>query len=325
MFVVAGCGPSFNIDLNLDAGPVVGDKGFATFSFVDGCPGSDPLVGCPQQLPSFAIGSRARFVIGSVTGDADDQHRLALAELQSSNPAVVIAGRDAAGLVVLSSIAAGEAALELKADGAVIDSITVHVEPIASMATHAGPPAVVLKGVRFAVGVDAHGPKGELLFAHAAIVAKTFGGLVLDTDTSGFFTGSEQVVVRSDIAGEVRVEFMAGNVSTQTDIHVVSRDEITSIDVTEPFGSASNTNKAHVVADARVGDVLVSGGPGCDWSIVSGGGPGAALAAGVDDNANGNNLFHLYNSAVVFGSGDTVVECQASDTVVGRHTIHFAP
>src|SRR4051794_5651967 len=54
MVVVAGCGPSFDIDFDIAAGPVVGDRRFATFSFVDGCPGSDPLFGCPQQLPSFA-------------------------------------------------------------------------------------------------------------------------------------------------------------------------------------------------------------------------------------------------------------------------------
>jgi len=91
----------------------------------DGCSGAQPLWGCPKEVPRLAVGSQARFVIGSVSGTADDEHRLGRAEANSLNRSVVSANRDEAGLLVLDAIAPGATTVELVDNGEVIDTVKI--------------------------------------------------------------------------------------------------------------------------------------------------------------------------------------------------------
>jgi hypothetical protein len=77
-------------------------------------------------------------------------------------------------------------------------------------------------------------------------------------------------------------------------------------------------------AGARTTETRVNGGPACDWSIVSGGGLGAALSSSVGDPF-ADTLFVFHDAAIAYGSGDMIVECRANDEVFAQHTIHFAP
>src|SRR5262245_36745550 len=89
--LLAGCAADMDLDLDVDLGPgpIAGERGAITLSFVDGCPGSQPLWGCPKEMPLFAVGATARFVVGSVSGTADDERRLARAQANSLHRGVV--------------------------------------------------------------------------------------------------------------------------------------------------------------------------------------------------------------------------------------------
>ena len=318
---VAACHPSIDFDLDLDPGPIDGEKGFATFSFVDGCPGADPLFGCRKQLPGFAMGSRARFVVGSISGDPADDQRLERAKASTLDPNVAIAGRDADGFLVLASVAPGDTTIRLMEDGDELETLSVHVEKITSMETYEWPPPDVITGARFGAAVEAYGTFRTPLYARGAITATTTNGLVLDNDNSGYFTASEQVAVRAEKPGDVDVIFRAGDVSTESTFHIVAREDITDIAISELYPDAGAT-KVRMFADIKAGDTAVRGGPACEWSIVSGGGPGAAISSSVDDDLD-NAWFTLYNAAIVYGEGDMTVECRANDRVVGQHTLHL--
>lgn len=321
LLVTSACHPSFDFDVDLDPGPVVGDRGFATLSFVDGCVGSDVLFGCPKHLPAFATDSRARFVIGSMSGDTDDEHRVERAKVTSSDSRIVIANRDDDGLLQVLPVGTGDATVELTDDGDVIDSIGIHIEPIGSLIVPTEETPTVLAGATFAAVVDAHSPSGERLWAHGAITPSTSGGLSLVPGAEGYFTNSEQFGVRGDVPGLARVEFRAGDAWTEGQFHLVSRDDITEVAIGE-FYPEPGATKIRLVASAKAGAAGVRGGPACDWRIASGGGPGAALSPRVDDDLDATWLT-LYNSAAVFGEGDVVVECRANDRVVAQHAMHL--
>jgi hypothetical protein len=162
-----------------------------------------------------------------------------------------------------------------------------------------------------------------LLYARGAIEARTFDGLVVDPEATGYFIASEQFAVKSDITGDVGIEFSAAGHSVTSTFHIVNRTEITEVELLDVFADPT-TNKGRVEAVAKINGVTVRGGPACSWSIVSGGGPGAALAASAGNDL-GNPLFVIYNSAIVYGSGDIVVECRANKRVAAQHTIQLAP
>ena len=318
------CGPSIDVDLDLDPGPVIGERGNVTFNFVDGCPGADVLFGCPETLPNFAIGSQARFVIGSVTGNADDEARLRRAKARTADRAVMGASRDADGLLFLDSFGAGATTIQIVQDGEVLDTIRVEVAPIVRLdAGDSAMPALHLVGTTFPAAVTAYGPANQQLYAHGAIATRTVDGLALDPDRSGYFTTSEQFAVTGDTPGYAKLEVWTDTVYDSTQFQIVTRDDITEVTITEITPTAG-TSKIHLAAGAKIDGRMVNGGPLCDWRVVSGGGPGVALSSAVGD-AFTTSLFVLYDSAIVFGSGDTVVECRANDRVVAQHTIQFAP
>ncbi|HUQ53468.1 MAG TPA: hypothetical protein VM692_14675, partial [Gammaproteobacteria bacterium] len=114
--VVAACDPidfEFDLDLDFGGGPITGEHGAATFSLVDGCPDGNFLFGCPKTMPAFAVGARARMVIGSVSGDADHEQQLATAQFVVSDPSVLAFGRDADGFVVMQALGEGTAMIEI--------------------------------------------------------------------------------------------------------------------------------------------------------------------------------------------------------------------
>ncbi|HUS31881.1 MAG TPA: hypothetical protein VMZ53_25445 [Kofleriaceae bacterium] len=339
---VAACDPmgDFDIDLSgLEPGPIAGDRGAVTFALVDGCPGGNFLFGCDKTMPAFAVGARARFVIGSASGSPSDEAKLAKATFVVSDPRVAAVGRDAEGFVVLSALADGSAVIEVDDEnGDVIDSISVDVERVVSLKGDMA--TTVLEGARLGASVIATGTSGRALFAHGAVVATLTGGIELDADPSGFFMSSEQVVIRvgkllpPDTNSETEptesiartrpahIVWSTGAVSTDVSYTIVTRDDITSVKVSELWHEPS-AYKQNLHADAKVGEKYVRGGPACDWRIVSGGGDGAALASGVGDDTHSG--FAFFDSALVYGNGDMTVECRVNERVVGEMTVHLGP
>ena len=323
LVLVAACdpGPDLDLDIDLGPGPIAGERGAVTFSFVDGCTGSQPLWGCPKIMPTLAVGSQMRLVAGSVSGEAADERRLARAKATSLDQGVASASRDEGGLLVIDAIAPGVTTVELVDDGEVIDELSIHIEPIARLQTDTSSPApTVLVGSRFAAPVDAFGPSGSRLYAHGAIGAQTFDGLELDTEATGFFTASDQFVVRSNTPGDVRIEFFVERASAESSFRIATRAEITEISVSDLFADPTS-NKGRLEATPKIDGVAVRGGPACDWQVVSG---NAVLTSAVGDNIN-NPLFVIYDSAIVYGNGEVVVECRANERVVAQHTLQLAP
>jgi hypothetical protein len=347
--VMAACDPmgdfEFDIDLSgLEPGPIHGEYDAVTFSLVDGCPNGNFLFGCPKTMPRFAVGSRARFVIGSVSGDPADDRRLASAQFVVSHPEVAAMGRDAEGFVVLESLAEGNALVEIDdEDGELIDMIHVNVEHIVSLKGDSA--TTILGGARVGASVAATGTSGGLLFARGAVVATLTGGLVLDEDSSVFFTGSDELAIRSiDLSpipplgetetpptsatiaargpGAGHITWTAGAVTATVDYTIVSRADITSAKVSELWHEP-DAHKQWLHADSKVGETYVRGGPACDWRIVSGGGDGAAIASGVGDDTHSELAF--FDSALVYGAGAMTVECRVNDQVSGQYTVQLGP
>ena len=324
--LVAACDPmgDFDLDLSgLEAGPIQGDQGVVTFALVDGCASGDWLFGCSKDMPPFAVGARVKFVVGAVSEDPRAQEIVDHATFEVSNPGVVGVGHDADGFVVMQAVAQGSATVELhdSKDGDLIDTIAVHVEPIAWMVGEAK--RTVLVGSRVGVKVHAQAQYGETLYARGAIVATLSGGLELDADNSGFFMTSDQVAVRATTPGDAKITFTAGPTSIDVPYQLVARDEITSVSVQE-FWHEPGANKQRIIAGAKVGETGVRGGPACDWRIVSGGGDGAALASGAGEDTT-DELFVFYDSALVYGEGDMTVECRVNDQAMGQTTVHLGP
>lgn len=341
---LAACNPvdfEFDLDLSgLEPGPIHGDYDQATFSLVDGCTGGDILFGCPKTMPTFAVGAKARFVIGSTSGEPEDDEMLASATFKTSNARVASVGRDAEGFVVIDALAEGASIIEIDdAHGTLIDSVHVEVERIALL--EGDKATTILEGSRLAALVSATGPSGRELFAHGAVVA-TLSGMQLDPDQSGFFMGSEMVVIRTQPVtlpptnGETEpteaiarrrpahIVWSASSGSVETDVtySIVSRDEITYVDVGELWHDPG-AYKQSIGTSMKVGDAFLRGGPACEWRIVSGGGDGAALAAGGGDDTH--SAWAYYDLALVYGEGDTTIECRVNDRVADQLTIHLGP
>ncbi len=317
-----GCGDGVDLDLDLSfGGPVVGGAGKATFHAVDGCPGYD-LFGCPDTLPTFAVGAHARFIIGSTTGDASDEEAIALARPRSVDETIVEVGRGADGLLLLDAVSPGRTSVNLYTGEEFVDSIEVEVEDIQQLEVVPSD-AVYLTGTPFAVRVKAYGAsRGGPLYARGAVSATTFDGLALEEHV-GYFDESDQFAVRGTSVGVGRFRVDAGATTNEITVRTVARNEITEIVIHE-LAPAPDANKIRLFAHAKVNDLTVNGGPACDWRIVSGGGPGAALSSSVDDPFS-SALFVIDDGAIAFGSGDMVVECRTNDQVFAEHTIHFAP
>ena len=323
LLIATACAPTIDFDLDLEPGPVVGERGAVTFSLVDGCPDSDPFFGCPKTLPGFAVGSQARFIIGSVTGDTGDEQRLRNAKPRSLDREIASASRDADGLLYIDSFAEGDTTIEIIEDGETLDTINVYVDRIMRLdAGDSATPPYHLVGTVFPAEVNAYGSSGQRVFAHGAIAARAINGLALDAEHFDYFTGSESFAVTSNTPGYGELDVWTDTVSSSVRFEMVTRDEITEVTIEELFPTP-DANKVTLIASARIDGRLVAGGPACDWRVVTGGGPGVVLSPKVGD-AFTTSLFVLYTSAIVFGSGATVVECRANDRVVVQHTIQFA-
>ncbi|HTL34618.1 MAG TPA: hypothetical protein VL326_15930 [Kofleriaceae bacterium] len=342
--LLAACQPvdfDFDLDLSgLEPGPIHGEYDAVTFSLVDGCPDGNFLFGCPKTMPPFAIGSRARLVIGSTSGVPEDDERLANAIFKTSNARAVSVARDADGFVVIEGLAEGVSDVEIDdADGTLIDAVRIEVEPIVRLEGDTS--TMILEGARLAAGVLATGSSGRHLFAHGAVVA-TLSGIDLDSDPSGFFNRSDQVVIRTervtapDTGGETQpTEAIAsrrsahitwsassGSVETSVAYSIVERDDITSAKVAELWHDPG-AYKQTLNADVKVGDTYVRGGPACEWRVVSGGGDGAAIATGAGDDTHSDWAF--FNLALVYGEGDTTIECRVNNRVAEQLTVHLGP
>lgn len=321
---LVGCGDpvDFDIDFDLGTGPAVGIEGNVTFNSVDGCPGGDFLFGCRAELPTFASGAHARFVIGSTTGAPDDEDMVERARPRSADPGIVQVSRSSDGLLLLDAVAPGVTRVDLYSGDDLVDSIDVAVEDIQQLVVTPHT-SVQLVGPAFPVGVKAYGTvPGWPLYARGSLVATALDGLTLADGIVDYFTASDQLAVRADTAlvGRVRVE--AGGLASETSVRTITRDEISELEIGELIPTP-NANKVRLFAVARSNGLTVDGGPACDWRIVSGGGAGAALSASVGDPFAAT-LFVIDNGAIAFGSGETIVECRANDRVVAQHTIQFA-
>jgi hypothetical protein len=345
--LLAGCDPvdfDFDLDLSgLEAGPIHGQYDQVTFSLVDGCPDGDFLFGCPKTMPTFAVGAHARIVMGSTSGEAADDDKLATATFKSSNAHAATAARDADGFVVIDALAEGATEIEVDdADGTLIDQFYVEVERIAWLEGDDYSSRVILEGARLAASVLAHGTSGRHLFAHGAVVA-TLSDMDLDADPSGFFMKSDMVVIRTapivlppngntdptqstdaiTRQRPARIEWTAGKAVTDVDYTVVTREELTSAYAAELWHEPG-AYKQTLHAEGKIGDTTyVRGGPVCDWRIVSGGGDGAAVTSGVGDDTHSDWAF--YDIAVVYGTGDMTVECRVNDRVAEQVTVHLGP
>ena len=318
-------GSGLDFDFDLGRGAVTGKYGAVTFNFVDGCADGDPLFGCADTMPPFAVGSHVRLIAGTTTGDAEDERRLARAKVITFNDTVTAVGRDADGFIVLDTIAVGTTLVQLvdDDDGDVIDEFDVEVEAIWTLEADDGSSPMRLLGAAFPADVRVLGTSGRTLYAHGAVTAESPDGLAFEPDVqTWFYNKSAQVALRGDAPGEARVRFSAGGEYDQATVRVVTRDEITEVRIDDSF-SEPNTNKARLSATTYVDGQIVRGGPGCDWRIVSGGGPDVSLSPAVG-NGFTQSLFVVYDSALVFGVGETVIECRANDRVVGQYTILFA-
>jgi hypothetical protein len=321
---LVGCGNGFEFDFDLGVGPVMGEMGNVTFVATDGCPDSDDLFGCKDELPHFAIGAHARFVIGSTTGDAEDEDVVELARPRSQDPKIVEVGRGADGLVLVDAIAPGMARVDLYSDGDLLDTIVFIVEDVQVLDVLPHQSAQMV-GAAFPVSVTAYGEsRGRALYARGALHATALDGLVLEDGVIDYFSESEQFAVRGDKPGVGRIRVEVGGLADETTIRTIDRSEITELLIGELFATNEPKNKVKLAATAKVDTLHVDGGPLCDWKIVSGGGPGAALSSRVGDPFT-DSLFTVDDGALAFGSGEMVVECRANDQVVGQHTIQFAP
>jgi hypothetical protein len=341
-FALAACQPDFDFDIDLsglEPGPIPGDNGAVTFSLVDGCPGNNFLWGCPKTMPPFAVGARARMVIGSMTGEATDEATIAGATFVVSNPRVLAFGRDADGFVVVDALAEGTARVEIDdKNGALIDSIYIEVERIVSLTGDTR--TMILEGARLGAQVAATGTSGRELFARGAVMASLSDAIQLDEDQDGFFSRSDEVVIRSmklelpptngdpepdeSIARRRpgHITWSAGAVTTDVSYSIVSHEEITAVQVAELWHEP-DAYKQHLHAEVKVGETWVRGGGACEWKIVSGGGDGAAIAAGVGDDARSDWAY--FDLALVYGEGDMTVECRANDRAAAQATTHLGP
>jgi hypothetical protein len=320
LFMAAACGDPFTFDFDL-GGPITGDQEAVTFSFVDGCTGGDVLFECGHQLPHFAVASEARFIIGSTTGDADDERRVGRARVRTQDETIAIAYRDEEGLLILDALAPGETRLEIVEDGDVLDSILIQIEPIVGMAAGSFPPPLYLAGSVFKAGVTAKGPTGLPLYGRMAITPKPLDGLEIDPEASAFFTSSLAVPVTKATPGDARMQFWADTFSAEATYRIVTREDITEVTF-EEVAPTPGSNKATLTVWAKSGDQRVHGGPVCDWSIASGGGPNVSLSSRVGDDL-ANTFYVLYDSALIYGSGETTIRCAVNDRVVGYHTLYL--
>jgi len=339
---LAACHPvdfDFDLDLSgLEPGPIHGYYDQVTFSLVDGCPDGNFLFGCPKTMPAFATGAHARIVIGSTSGEPADEEMLATATFKTSNAGVASIGRDADGFVVIDALAPGVTNLEIDdAEGTQIDTVLVEVEPIVLL--EGDKSTMILEGARLAAAVLATGSSGRHLFAHGAVVA-TPSGIDLDADQSGFFNDSDQVVIRTqpvvppNTNGEAEpteaiasrrpahITWSAGSVQTSVAYTIVERDDITTAEVKELWHDPG-AYKQTLNADVKVGETYVRGGPACEWRIVSGGGDGAAIATGAGDDTR--SAWAFFDMALVYGEGDTTIECRVNNRVAEQLTIHLGP
>jgi hypothetical protein len=321
---LVGCGNGFEFDFDLGVGPVMGERGNVTFVATDGCPGSDDLFGCKDELPHFAIGAHARFVIGSTTGDAEDEDSVELARPRSSDMNIVEVGRGADGLLLVDAIAPGMARVDLYSDGDLLDTIVFIVEDVQTLDVRPHQTAQMV-GAAFPVSVTAYGAsRSRPLYARGALRATALDGLVLEDGITDYFDESEQFAVRGDKPGLGRIRVEVGGLADETTIRTVDRNEITEIKIGELFATNEPTNKVRLAATAKAGTLSVDGGPLCDWRIVSGGGTGAALSSRVGDPF-ASSWFVVDDGALAFGSGEMIVECRANEQVATQHTIQFAP
>ncbi|HSD87311.1 MAG TPA: hypothetical protein VLB44_07340 [Kofleriaceae bacterium] len=318
---LAACQPDFDFDLDLSFGDhTVGQLGAVTFSLVDGCP-DDGFFGCPNALPVFAIGARPRFVIGSIDGRVEHERRIAAATARSTVSSVAAAEIDDTGMLVVQGLAEGHTAIEILDGNDVIDRIALEVAPIHTL--EAGKESTtVLVATPIGARITARDPAGRLLYARGAVTASTSGTLVLDADNQGFFAASDQVAVFGELPGEATVSFSANAAHVDVPYRVVETSSISKITLAELPLDATVGNKTRLYAQAFVGDERVRGGATCEWSIVSGGGPDAALAAGTHDDRRWA-LFQLFDQAILYGSGDVVVQCRANPDVAGQATVHL--
>jgi len=313
------CDSGFELDLDLGGGPAVGQRGAVTFSMIDGCPGEDFLFGCRDTLPPFAMQSHARFIIGSTTGEVEDERRIARAWARSLDRRVATVTRDDDGLLLMHSLLPGAATIEIVEDNEVIDLIEVKVESIKSLEINPLESNKMLAGAPFPMNVTAIGGSRAPLFGRGAIVANLGAGLAVDPDITTYFAASEQFALRSDTPGEVRVDVWSDTARTGTTYEIVTRDQITEVDIEPVFPTE---NKATFAAVAKIDGAVVHGGPTCDWRIVSSG-PDVTISPYVG-NAFSVSWFTLDTAAVLYGKGEVVVECRANDRVVAQETIVFA-
>jgi hypothetical protein len=131
----AACSPTIDFDLDFGVGPVVGERGNLTFTYVDGCATGDAFFGCRAELSPFAEGSQVRFSLGSLNGAPHERARIALAKARSLDSTITSASRDADGILYLDSVGEGDTTIEIVDDGDTLDTLTVHVEPIVRLTT----------------------------------------------------------------------------------------------------------------------------------------------------------------------------------------------
>jgi hypothetical protein len=315
-----GCDSGFEFDFDLGTGPVVGQRGAVTFAMVDGCPGEDFLFGCRDTLPPFAMQSHPRFILGSITGDIDDERRVARAWARSLDPRVATVTRDADGLLLMHSHGPGAATIEIVEDGEVMDLIEVKVESMKSLEISPLESNKMLAGAPFPVNVRAIGPSRTPLYGRGAIVANPGAGLTIDPDITTYFSASDQFALRSDTPGEVRVDIWSDTARTGTTYEIVTREQITEVDIEPIFPT---DNKATLAAVAKINGAAVHGGPTCDWRIVSSGSD--VTISPYVGNAFAVSWFTLDTAAVVYGAGEVVVECRVNKRLAAQETIVFAP
>jgi hypothetical protein len=240
---------------------------------------------------------------------------------------VASARRDAQGLVIINAIAAGTATIELVDAESGIDSLTIEVQPIQRF-VRSPDSNVVLAGTPIGARVFAEGTtSGGWLSARGALVTKTAGALARQRNTAGYYFASSQTAVIGWAPGDATVSFETGDVMVDVPYRVVERSQLTGLVLGERFFGPASTvdardrNRVYLFADAYADGERVRGGPSCDWSIASGTGGVAAYAA---DDLN-RRWLDTDTAAIVYGSGDVIVECRASDTLVAEITVRLHP
>ena len=230
--------------------------------------------GVPQQFGPVADGGAHVLVVADPKpsgGCSSQPAPPAFASAASSDPTVATATRNADGTIEVVTATAGSTDIQLLDDtGAVIDSLTIDIESVTSLAFATPGSVQVLASGTYNVDVTPTGATDEpLIGAASRIEASADGTLANVTVTPTMVSADAVVSFAATDRGNGTVTVTAGSLTETLVVMVVAGTDITSIALgSGGFGPSFNPNDDTEVVWTQA---VAAGGPvfgaTCAWQV----------------------------------------------------------